>query len=440
VPLDMQQTVPLDTVNLSGLSVKEKSRTLGAKTTNMGLGSCLALDHEQTLKNQTYHSTDKTWRPNRALDAQPPITDLNKKIPTSDTYREEKFQSFYVPEKFRDLKDDEGNPRSMSQEEEAEWRSELIEGLKARGLTKEAAGIKAGTVAGNELPFYEGLLQPVGKSKDPDLAELDVLGGDGRVRCIVPGLLYIAPLKVARRLESVQSSGISHIVNLTGFRELEEQPEATAGAIKTLPAVSDEPEFPNPFPDVFKEEDQQYLHVCRPPDSIFNETMCSLTIDDDTQILSYTTPVNTFINNARRTKGFGGVLVHDVDSLSKAPMVCMAYLIQFEMKPYPEAYAMVMGSMITAQPHRSWMRQLNKLSEQNHGAGKTIKNRKKAIKDGSWGAPWKPETEDFVGVEVPTAENPGYLRIQAFYEVDGLEEQETPPKAEKPKKGSKKKK
>jgi len=161
-------------------------------------------------------------------------------------------------------------------------------------------------------------------------------------------------------------------------------------------------------------------------------------IDQDTSILSYITSVNEFIVNAKKTKDFGGVLIHDDDSNSRACMVCMAYLIQFEMMTFDEAYGAVAANYITVHPHRSWIRQLTKLSEQNHGPCKPLKERKKAMRDNCWGTRWEPYADrfgepaptydehkileqDFVGIPVPTPDNPMYMRIKAFHEVDPIE-------------------
>jgi len=381
--------------------------------------SMLTHSHEKSLEKTRVireEGRSNTQQPSITLDS------LTQKIPTHDTYRDLPWQSPCLPRALQGLQDAEGNPREPTEEDWTNWAQEVAQSLEAAGLNKEAEGVRLGRITGCELIFASGLTQPSAPSKNPEFSAHDILGGDGKPRCIVERLLYIAPLSVAQSLEALDAAGITHVINLTGFQE----EEAEAAADKSRPPTSmtnnsknskgPAPEHPNLFPDRFNEDDGTYLHICLPPDEIDNEEMVSLSVDQDTNIRVYCNEFNQFINASRNKKSFGGALIHDNDSSSKACMVAMAYLIQFEMKTFNEAYAIVMENKIDAHPHRSWLVQLMRLAEQNHGLSPTGKARKAANRAGSWGERWEPRasadgepSEGFVGVEVPTKENPLYL-------------------------------
>jgi len=72
------------------------------------------------------------------------------------------------------------------------------------------------------------------------------------LRCIKNKLLYIAPLAIAQSLDSLQMEGITHVVNLTGFKV--EEPEPVEAEYNPLTPTLVPTLTPNPDPNVLRFE------------------------------------------------------------------------------------------------------------------------------------------------------------------------------------------
>jgi len=314
--------------------------------------------------------------------------------------------------------------------------------------------VRSGKVVGKDLAFLAILTKKKYPSYNPDKVAHDILGGGTmgttkytakgcqgmHPRCVAKKLLYLCNINIAQNLEALQRSGVTHIVNLSGFKKKKEavveeavvdpkakpakgapppaakaeRPPSAGGSVEDVPVV----EFPNPFPKIWNEEEGTYLHICLPDDNIVNREISSRLLDKDTDIMVYVSQVFEFVNQARSKKSFKGCLIHDGgESTDTAAMVAMAYLIQYELKTLDEAYGMCLENKIDTNLNRSWMRQLMRMSDKKHGPSKHLKLRKKFNSDGVWGTSWAPYTsrfgdpaDGFIGVVVATKENPEYLQ------------------------------
>jgi len=239
------------------------------------------------------------------------------------------------------------------------------------------------------------------------------------VRCIVPNLLYISPPEWAQDVANLTNAGITHVINLSGKGPKASQEE---GAVEPEGGWPVEPEWPNPAEEQFQ-EGENYLHICRDPDEITSMLQSTRSLDLDTDVMEYVRPAVEFLKAKSKIPTFTGCLVHSgCDTSSRASAVVLGWLIQESDLGLCEAYALLTNNKIDAQLHRSFFQQLLKMSEKLLGAGAHRKAAKKEEMAGAWGDRWEPEKttwgeggEGFKGIDMPTADEPGFFKIKAFH-------------------------
>lgn len=155
--------------------------------------------------------------------------------------------------------------------------------------------------------------------------------------CIQPGKadiveimedsLYLSSVNEARNLDDLKKVGITHIVNLTGYKNND---------LKEL-------RFPNPFPNDYI-DGRNYLHI-------------KISDEMDTNIQEYFSDINRkFIHPA--IKSHGKVLVHCEAGISRSSSVVIAYLMQAQNMDLKAAYELVKAKKPNIAPNKQFMVQL----------------------------------------------------------------------------------